>query len=194
MRSVGWMASACVAVVMVCAGCTGYRLGSPVPQELRTVHVPAFENRTSYPMVGAVAAQQFMDAIIEDGTFTLTDYNHARLRVQAIATGISSSSVRYGRDTTMLPDEYVITLRVQLYVFDRVTGETYINGKTFFASDTVLTRNEFQTGVMDALPRISRKLAQQMLTALHTLELPAEMPELTLEEAAKLDEQQMPAK
>ena len=47
---------------------------------------------------------------------------------------------------------------------------------------------------MDALPRISRKLAQQMLTALHTLELPAETPELTLEEAAKLDEQQMPAK
>ncbi|MGN1325635.1 MAG: LPS assembly lipoprotein LptE [Candidatus Spyradenecus sp.] len=184
MRYFGWMAGACAAVAMVCTGCAGYQLGSPVPQELRTIHVPAFENRTEYPMVGAMAAQQLMDAIIEDGTFTLTTYDRARLRVQAIATGISSSSVRYDRESTMIPDEYIVTLKVQLYVFDRVTGETYINGKTFSASDTVLTRGEFQTGVTDALPRISRKLAQKLLTALHTLQPAADEPELTLDEAA----------
>lgn len=184
MRCFNWMAGACVAVAVMCAGCAGYQLGSPVPAELRTIHVPAFENRTEYPMVGAMAAQQFMDAIIEDGTFTLTTYDRARLRVQAIATDITSSSVRYDRENTMIPDEYFVTLKVQLYVFDRVTGETYINGKTFTASDSVLTRGEFQTGVTDSLPRVSRKLAQRMLTALHSLALPSEKPELTLEEAA----------
>ena len=195
MRYFGWMASACAAVAMVCTGCTGYRLGSPVPQELRTLHVPAFENRTEYPMAGAIAAQQLMDAVIEDGTFTLTSFDRARLRVQAIVTGLSSSSVRYDRNSTMIPDEYFVTLKVQLYVFDRVTGETYINGKPFTASESVLTHGEFQTGVTDALPRISRKLAQKLLAALHTLQPTADEPELTLEEAAAaLEGQTAPAK
>ena len=192
MRCFGWMAGACAAVVMVCAGCSGYRLGSPVPQELRTIHVPAFENRTEYPMVGAVAAQQLMDAIIEDGTFALTSYDRARLRVQAIVTGLASSAVRYERVTAMTPTEYTVTLKVQFYVFDRVTGETYINGKTFAATESVLTRDDFQTSITDALPRLSRRLAQRLLATLHTLEPgAAEQPTLTLEEAAAILEEQV---
>ncbi|MGN0885826.1 MAG: LPS assembly lipoprotein LptE [Candidatus Spyradenecus sp.] len=189
MRCFGLMALACAAVV--CAGCSGYRMGSPVPQALRTIHVPAFENRTEYPMVGAMAAQQLMDAIVEDGTFALAPYDRARLRVQAIVTGLSSSAIRYERETTLSPAEYAVTFKVQFYVFDRVTGETYINGKTFAVTESLLTRNDYQTSLIDALPRLSRRLAQKLLAALHTLQPGTEEPPvLTLDEAAAALEEQ----
>lgn len=154
------------------AGCAGYRRGSAVPQELRAVHVPAFENRTVYPMAGAIAAQQLLDALIEDGTFTPTDFNSATLRTQVVLSGLAADAIRYDRNNAIIPDEYRATLRAQLYAFDARTGETLINGKTVSATETALTRNDFQTGMADALPRLARKLAQNLLIELHGIEHP----------------------
>lgn len=175
-RFFGWMTLGGAAAIMVALGlgCAGYRRGSPVPPAFRTVHVPAFENRTVYPMVGAMAAQQFMDALIEDGTFLPSPYDSARLRVQAIVTSLESTAVKYDRNHAIVPDEYTLALVVKLYVFDRATGETYLNGKTITATDSALTRGDFQTGVTDALPRLARKLGQRLVEVLHSLPYAAE--------------------
>ena len=87
-------------------GCAGYRLGSPVPEACRPIHVAAFENETDYPMVGTLASQQLLDALIEDGTFTPTTYDTARLRVQAVIQPLDTDAVRYSRNDNLVPDEY----------------------------------------------------------------------------------------
>ena len=150
------------------AGCLGYRSGANIPNNLRSIHVPAFDNQTAYPMVGAVAAQQFLDALIEDGTFRPGSYDQARLRVQAIVESLDSKAVRYDRNHAIVPEEYRLTLTVKLYLFDRVSGETLINGKRFAASDAVLTRGDFQTGTTDAIPRLAHTLAQRLVEAVIT--------------------------
>lgn len=151
------------------AGCAGYQRGSTVPQALRTIHIPAFENRTVYPMVGAVAAQQLLDVLIEDGTFEPVPYETARLRTQLVLSAVHADAVRYDRNHAIVPEEYLVTLAVKLFVFDSVTGETLINGKSLAAMESVLTRGDFQTGLTDAFPRISRRLAQVILDELQTL-------------------------
>lgn len=163
---------AALAAALACAalaGCAAYHRGSPVPRTLRAIHVPAFENQTLYPMAGAVAAQQLLDAIIEDGTFTPTAYEDARLRTQIVLSGLDADPVRYDRNHAILPDEYRLTLTATLYAFDAETGETLINGKRVSASETALTRGDFQTGVLDALPRLARRLAQNLLATLQTV-------------------------
>ncbi len=150
-------------------GCAGYQRGSLVPQELRSVHVPAFVNRTEYPMVGAQAAQQFLDLLIEDGTFSPTAFEKAKLRTQIEITGISTYAVRYDRNYAIVPDEYHLRLSAKLFVYKADTGETLIDGKDLFATDSMLTRGDYQTGVMDAIPRLSRALGQRLLDELHTL-------------------------
>lgn len=158
--------------VALMTGC-GYQRGSGVPEAYRTINVPAFENNTEYPMAGAMAAQQFLDAIVEDGTFRITsDYKTARLRAQVVLNGLGKSAVRYDRNSVIVPDEYITTLRAKLYVYDSVSGATLVNGKSVTASDTALTRNDTQTGMMDSLPRVSRKLAQNLLAELHSLDVP----------------------
>lgn len=160
---------ALAALAALCSGCLGYTRGSSVPEALRTVHVAAFENRTQYPKVGAIATQQVLDALVEDGTFRPTDYASARLRVQGTMLSPKTDAVSYDRNNVVVPDEYRLTLRVQLYVHDALTGETLVNGKTFSASDTMMTRKDYQTGIVDALPRVSRKLAQTILAELQAL-------------------------
>ena len=156
------------------AGCAGYRLGSPVPEACRPIHVAAFENETDFPMVGAIASQQLLDALIEDGTFAPTTYDNARLRVQAVIQPLDTDAVRYSRNDNLVPDEYHVALTARLYVFDAKTGKTYVNGKPITAVDSALTREDYQTGIQDALPRVARRLAQSILTELQSLDLPQE--------------------
>ena len=158
---------ACILLVGL-SGCAGYQRGSAVPTEFRTIHVPAFENQTRYPMVGAVATQQFIDALIEDGTFAPEELDTARLRLQVVITGCQSDSVRYDRNNVIVPTEYYLTLRAKIYLSDAQTGETYIDGKAIHATDVMLTRNQFQTAVTDVMPRLSRKLAKNLLDELQS--------------------------
>ena len=155
-------------------GCAGYRHGAPVPEACRPIHVAAVENQTDYPMVGSLASQQLLDALIEDGTFTPTAYDNARLRVQAVIQPLDTDAVRYSRNDNLVPDEYHVALTARLYVFDAKTGKTYVNGKPITAVDSALTREDYQTGIQDALPRVARRLAQSILTELHALDLPQE--------------------
>ncbi|MBR6802482.1 MAG: hypothetical protein IKM62_01525 [Kiritimatiellae bacterium] len=151
-------------------GCAGYQRGAAVPEPFRTVHVPAFENRTEYPMVGAIATQQFADALIEDGIFTLEDYDTARLKLQVVIQRCQTNSVRYDRNNVIVPNEYYLTLKATVYIYDAQTGEVYVDGKTLSATETMLTRNQYQTGVQDVLPRVSRKLAKVILDELHAIQ------------------------
>ncbi len=164
------LSSALLFTSLVCSGCQGYTRGSAVPEDLRTVHVAAFENQTLYPKAGAIATQQLIDAMLEEGTFRPGRFETARLRVQGIMTGPETRPVSYDRNNIIVPDEYRMTLRVNLYVYDAQTGDTLINGKPVEAMESMLTRGDYQTGVMDALPRASRKLAQAILAELHTLD------------------------
>lgn len=152
------------------AGCAGYQRGSSVPQAMRTIHIPAVENNSVYPMAGAIAAQQILDVLIEDGTFHPTTYEEARLHTQLVLQSVGSDAVRYDRNHTIVPEEYLVTLNLRLYVFDSVTGETLINGKLVSGMEPVLTRGDYQTGILDALPRLSRRLAQNVLDELQTLQ------------------------
>lgn len=158
-----------IGTLFTICGCAGYQRGTAVPPELRTIHIPAFENSTEYPMVGAIAAQQFMDVLIEDGNFTPESYENARLRTQVIISNCQTSSVRYDRNNVIIPSEYYLTISAKLYVYDAVTGEPYIDGKTVTATDTMLTRDQYQTAVVDVFPRVSRRLAKALLDELHSI-------------------------
>lgn len=160
---------ACCSLLLL-SGCVGYNRGSIVPEQLRTIHVPAFENHTNYPMVGSIAAQQFLDTLIEDGTFKLAPYDTARLRVQVVIKDIISDSIRYDRNNAILPTEYYMTLSAHLYVYDATTGQSYIEGKPILATESMLTRDQYQTSIMDTLPRLSRRLAKALLDELQTIQ------------------------
>ncbi len=159
-------------MLVVCNGCAGYQRGSSVPKNLRTVHVPSFTNNTSYPMVGAMAAQQFLDALIEDGTFTPTNHDDAAVRTRVEIISLSLSSVRYDRNNRIVPDEYHLRIMATLYAYRSDTGEVLIPGRLVSAHDSAMTRSDVQNGVMDSLPRLTRLLANNLLEELQTIQLP----------------------
>lgn len=161
--------AAFLALIPLMAGCLGYTRGSTVPRDLRAVHLPAFENASEYPMAGAVVTRQVASALIEDGTFSLTDYDSATLRIQGVVSNPSTTAVTFDRSNRAVPDEYRLKLTVRLYAFDARTGEALIDGKTVSGSTTMLTMDDYQNAVINALPRAAQDLAAHVLEELQSL-------------------------
>ncbi len=157
-------------------GCAGYQLGSSVPQDLRSIHVSAFENNTVYPMVASTATQHTMTAIVHDGTFSLDDLNKATLRLTGSVDGITTKAISYDQSNAALPDEYLVGIKAKIYLYNTLTGEMLINGKTIKASTYMLTRGEMQTAVVDIIPTLSAKLSENILSQLHTIGEPKITP------------------
>lgn len=151
------------------AGCAGYTRGSSVPKDLRAVHLAAFENGTLYPMAGATVTEQIARALIDDGTFSLTDYDSATLRIQGVVSDPVTRAVAFDQSNRLVPDEFRMVLSAKIYAFDARTGEALINGKTFTGETLMLTMNDFQTGVMNYLPRAAKQIADRVLEELHSL-------------------------
>lgn len=169
-------------------GCAGYQLGSAVPQNLRSIFVSSFENNTVYPMVGASVTQHAMTAIVHDGTFTLDPLNKATLRMTGSVDGITTKAISYDQSNATLPDEYLVGIKAKIYVYNTLTGEMLINGKTVQASTYMLTRGEMQTAVVDIIPTLSAKLSENILTQLHNLD------NAPIKEKAPVKEEEIPVK
>lgn len=164
-------------------GCMGYRVGSNVAPELRSVYVAAFENATVYPMVGAVTTQHLMTAIVEDGTFNLDPLETATLRITGRVESISNDPISYDHSNFVLPKEYLCTIKATYYVYNTQTGEMMVNGKSVEASEYMLTRGEMQTAVVDIIPSIAAKLGDALLDQLHNLEANPLLPKAPAAEA-----------
>lgn len=161
-------------------GCAGYTRGSNIPENLRTVHLAEFEDNTIYPMAGAAVTQNLKRVMIEDGTFSFETFEKAPLRVHGKISAVSTRALRYDHNNLILPNEYSVTLTANVYAYDVENGIMLLNGQQVSATDTFLTRNDYSTGIMDAIPSLSAKLAQNILEQLHTLDvstsIPAEKP------------------
>jgi hypothetical protein len=62
-------------------GCASYRFRSPVPEELRTMAVPVFENASGYPEIDAVVTQYVLREFQREGTFKLSPVESASLKL-----------------------------------------------------------------------------------------------------------------
>ena len=57
------------ALTLLLTGCTGYRLGSMLPPEIKTVYVPTFANQTTEPLLEMEATDAVIVEFQQDGSF-----------------------------------------------------------------------------------------------------------------------------
>ena len=66
-----WIASVVAGVALAVAGC-GYGLRGTLPDDIRTVGVPIFTNRTPQPAIEAVVTRAILDAFATQGRLRVT--------------------------------------------------------------------------------------------------------------------------
>lgn len=155
--------SACCAVVL--SGCM-YRFTSSVPENLRTIAVPVFENNSGFPEIDAIATQYTLREIQREGTFQIRSVDSAALKVLGRVLKSDLYPIAYDRNYEGRANEYRYTLTVEVTLVERSTGKVLINAVPISANTTFLARDDMLTGAQDAYYRLSKEVGRSIVDML----------------------------
>ena len=151
--------------LLAAAGCSTYKFGSSVPEELRTIAVPVFENASGYPEIDAVVTQYVLREFQREGTFKIRSLDNASLKLLGKLVKTETQSLNYDRNYGSRTSEYRYTLVAEITLVERGTGKLLIDAMPVKANTTFLTHGDMLTGMQDAYPRIAKELARAITDA-----------------------------
>ena len=162
-KSVVCRLSSAVLVLAALAGCASYRWTSSVPEELRTVAVPVFENRTSSAELGPIVSQYVLREFQREGTFSIRRTGDSSLEVQGVIVKASRDPAAFNRGYGSRASEYRYTVTAEVSLINKDTGKVLLNNRRYVAETTFLTRGDLLTTQRDAAARIAQEFARQIV-------------------------------
>ncbi|HON46652.1 MAG: LptE family protein [Kiritimatiellae bacterium] len=155
----------CSLFLFLTASCASYRIGSAVPQELRTIAVPVFENASGFPEIDATVTQYVLREFQREGTFKIASMDDASVKLLGKLIRADLQSLNYDRGYGARTSEYRYTLVAEITLVERGTGKLLIDGERIKANTTFLTHGDMLTGMQDAGPRIAKELSRSIVDA-----------------------------
>ena len=153
------------ATLLAFTGCSTYRFSSAVPEELRTIAVPVFENASSYPEIDSIVTQYVLREFQRQGTFKIKDLNDSSLKLIGRLVKSDLQPLSYDRNYGSRTSEYRYALVAEITLVERSTGKLLIDAMPIKANTTFLTHGDMLTGMQDAYPRIAKELSRSIVDA-----------------------------
>jgi hypothetical protein len=152
------------AALAFAAGCANYRWTSRVPEELRTVAVPVFENRSMSAELGPIVTQYVLREFQREGTFKIRRAGDSSIEVQGVILSASSGALSYDRSYDNRGREYRYSVKVAVSIINKDTGKVLQDNRPYMAETTYLAiGGDMLTARRDAAARIAVDIARQIV-------------------------------
>ncbi len=149
--------------LLLATGCASYTCTSAVPEELRTIAVPVFENASGFPEIDAVVTQYVLREFQREGTFRLSTQEDASLKLLGRLLKTETQSINYDRNFGSRTSEYRYRMVAEITLVERGSGKLLMDRRHVNASTTFLTHGDMLTGIQDASPRIAKELSRAIV-------------------------------
>ncbi len=156
---------ACLLLIptLILCGCANYRWTSRVPEEIRTVAVPVFENRTQSAELGPIVTQYTLREFQREGTFSIRRAGASSIEVQGAIVKTERTPISYTRGYGMRAGEYRYYVTAEVSIVDKDGGKVLQDGRKYVAETTFMVQNDLLTGQRNAAQRIAAELARQIV-------------------------------
>ena len=165
MRTYPAITVAIISALLFSTGCSTYRFRSSVPEELRTIAVPVFENASGFPEIDAVVTEYVLREFQREGTFKIKGVHDASLKLLGKLVKSETQALNYDRNYGSRTSEYRYSIVAEITLVERGTGKLLIDGMQIKANTTFLTQGDMLTGLQDAYPRIAKDLSRSIVDA-----------------------------
>lgn len=156
---------ACCSVLLLWgAGCAGYRLGSMLPPDIRTVYVPTFDNETDEPLIEVEATRAAIRAIQRDGSLRLAGDDMADAILEVTLIDFDLEPLAFSRDRRAAAEEYRLNLTAKYTLSRRTTGEIIIESPRIRGENTFFFTGDLTSAKQDALPGAAEDLGRRIIT------------------------------
>lgn len=144
-------------------GCAGYRLGSSLPRDIRSIHIPMFANKSGEPLIETKATSATIAEFQKDGTLKIYEEDNADVLLEVTLTKVTLSPLAYSKNDRRKPNEYRLRLYAS-YVLTRVsTREVLAFEKDLVGESTFIFAGNLTTAKQSAVPNASEDLAKNIV-------------------------------
>jgi hypothetical protein len=159
-----WFAGA----VLVCAatllsGCAGYRLGSMLPPDIKTVHVPTFINQTLEPQIEMAATRSALSEFQRDGSLKLTAESEADAILQVKLTDYRITPLQYDNTRLTAATEYRITLYASILLTRKSDHKVIVEHPRCYGESTFPMVGDLSSSKRVGLPKAAKDLAHDIV-------------------------------
>lgn len=151
------------AMTALLVSCAGYRLGSMLPPNIRSVHVPTFVNKTGEPLLEVETTRAAIQEFQRDGTLRIAGPSDADTVLEVVLTELKIAPVRYERDRTTTASEYRMTIMASIVLKERATGKIICKNPSVEGREDFVFSGDLTSGKRIAVPKAARELAQYIV-------------------------------
>lgn len=146
------------------AGCASYQLGSMLPDDIKTVYVPTFVNKTSEPLIETEATQAAIRELQKDGSLkVVSSPEEADTLLTVTLTDYQLTPLKYESDRNTTADEYRMTLTAQVVLTRRTTDKVVSENPRIQGETDLPISGDFTTSKKQGLPNAAEDLAHNIV-------------------------------
>ncbi|MCX7009891.1 MAG: LptE family protein [Kiritimatiellaeota bacterium] len=144
-------------------GCVGYRLGSMLPPEIKTVHVPTFINQTSEPQLELDTTRFALQEFQKDGSLKLAPAEEADAILAVKLTDYKLAPLQYDANRPTAALEYRITLYASIVMTRKRDGKVIAENPRCFGEGTFPVVGDLSSSKRTGLPKAAKDLAHDIV-------------------------------
>jgi len=139
-------------------GACGYSTTSRTAKDIKSIHVPFFENTTSEPNLEITVTENLIQFLIDDNTLKVTSEDRADAVLEGKIVGFDNRPFSFNRDLNA--EEYHVEVRVTASLFSRKTNSFIWQNRAFHGDgsyfvDRVEGGNTFDDAVAESIKEIT---------------------------------------
>lgn len=145
-------------------GCVGYRLGSTLASDIKSIFIPTFGNRSGEPLAEHTLTKATIEEFQKDGTLKIARMDQADLVLQCTLVKVDLEPLRYDRADRSKPNEYRLRVIVNYSLKRGGSLETMSEGEAEGEATFVFAGN-LTLAKKNALPDAAKDLAKRLVEA-----------------------------
>ena len=158
-----------VLLSVILSSCAGYQLGGSKPPSLAAVNrisVSMLENGTLHPRAEAIATSAVTAALVQNGTYRLSELDRADAILEGEVTSIVYSPLRGSRRDALTSEELTNTVRINWRLKDARDPTRLLASGSSMGQSSFFADSNLQTARQNALPDAFDRAAQNLILRL----------------------------
>jgi len=150
-----------MALAVVSPGGCGYSTTSRTAKDIKSIHVPFFENKTTQPNLELSVTDSIIQNLVRDNTLKVVSEDAADAILDGQITEFHNRPFSFNQDLNA--EEYIVVIKVVVSLFNRKTNEPIwqnraIEGNGSYFVEQVESGRTFDDAVDESLQEITNQI------------------------------------
>jgi hypothetical protein len=150
-----------LAAAVAPAGGCGYSTTSRTARDIKSIHVPFFENKTAEPNLEISVTERIIQFLVNDNTLKVLPEDAADAILDGQITEFRNRPFSFNQDLNA--EEYIVVIKVVVTLFNRRTNEPIwqdraIEGNGSYFVEQVQNGRTFDDAVEESLSEITNQI------------------------------------